>query len=371
MLHHERAAIPHIDIELDEHTQLFPPNYGNDIARLNYFPDESPTLISALNAKPCRFLLVAADKTYLMERETPETAQPVRMVLGPSRSRGFDNDYSGITSVYREPTTDTLLGFYHAETKHGTPFVVNDRGKRQKATYWSIGLAISDDDRNIFSSEGPILSPSIPKKQITHVNQGIGDVCVIENGSGDYLYAYYTDITRRPESFPAGIALARCRTTEARNPKAWHKCSNVGTGEFNGDALEGMESPVVLKDECEVSQPHVTYLGEALGYVMVCCVLGNSDYCPRTTEHSGIFLYHSADGLKWKEQQRLFDGYPIPINGVSYTAHPSLYLPIRTRTTAEGCLLYCFSDRWRKNLKDRDGQPHYMCYRRIRVTLRN
>ena len=291
-----QAAEPHIKFDLGGHTLLFPAGYG-DGARLNYFPDEAPAFISVLNAKPCRFLLVETDETYLMQGETLESAQPSHVVLGPSRDGSFDNDYAGITSVYRHRTSDPLLGFYHAEKKEPTRLVDDGQGRQVPAAYWSIGLVTSDDNGTKFSRVDQILRPAIPKDQVAYINQGIGDVCVIENGSGDYLYAYYTDINRRSESFPAGIALARCKTTEAGDPRSWRKLSDAEKAEFNGDALSGIETRVLLKDQCEVSQPHVTYIEEWRRYLMVCCVLGNQDYDPPATEHSGIYLYHSADGI--------------------------------------------------------------------------
>lgn len=370
MLYATRTPESQVEVELGNHTLLIPSGDGNE-PRLTYFPDEPPAFISAPNVQPCRFLLVALDQTLLMQGDTLETARLLHPVLAPSRNGGFDNDYAGISSVYSDPTSGMFLGFYHAETAHKTALVSNKKGEEKPARYWSIGLATSDDGENAFTRVDQILRPSIPIGIETHANQGIGDVCVIENANKDFLYAYYTDITRRSASYPAGIALARCKTMEATDPRSWRKLSDAEKEEFNGAALCGIETRVLVRDRCDVSQPHVTYLDEWPSYLMVCCVLADTDFDPRTSNQSGIYLYHSADGISWKEVKRLFPAFPIPLNGVEYTAHPSLYLPTHTRTTAQGWLLYCYSKCWGEKPNDPDGGPHYMCGRTIKLTFRS
>jgi hypothetical protein len=346
---------PVITVQLGGHDVLFPPDHDGRV-EMNYFPDEAPAFLSQPDEQPFRFLMTAANYTVLMEGPNLENARFVAIVFGPSADGTFDNDYAGITSFYRF-APGSLLGFYHAERKETT----NGR----KWRYWSIGLASSSDDGKTFQKVGQILSPALPDPLPVKDNLGIGDVCVIEKRN--YLYAYYTDITCRPQSVAAGIGLARCKKTEATSLTSWRKCSD-GRRRYEVIGLGGVGRAILAKPNYDISQPHVIHVKKWQLYLMVCCVCSHSDHERQTTTESGIYLFRSSDGTEWTEVRRLFEDFPIPIRGRSYAAHPSLYLAKIGGSIAEGWLLYCFSEQWKQEPTD-PGKPHYMCYRPIRLTL--
>ena len=65
---------------------------------LHDFPQAAITIISI---KPVRFLMVAANRTFLMEGESFETAKPTKAVLEPSNTPGaYDESYAGISGIY-------------------------------------------------------------------------------------------------------------------------------------------------------------------------------------------------------------------------------------------------------------------------------
>jgi hypothetical protein len=358
LANHQNGLSADVAATVGEQKVVFPAGYHG----LNYFPDEPPALISK---SPPRFLLVAGNPTTLMQGKALETAVPTgKPVFQPGDKNSFDNGYAGITSVYFDKPNKRHLAFYHAEDHVGMPKVPYNPDIQ--GAYWSVGLATSKDNGASFQRGGQILSASVTKKQVTKEHQGVGDVSVIADGSGTYLYAYYTDVTRRKADERATIGLARCRTADGGRPGAWFKYRD---GEFKEKGLGGQESPVVLPPKDfpgEVIAPHVTYVPEWKKYVMVCNVVAYKDCESQKAEEGGIYYCHSDDGVKWTEPKRLVVGLPIPYRDREYVAHPSLYLEGVKGKSATGLLLYTYSPRWGT---EAPRQPHHLASRPITITL--
>lgn len=328
---------------------------------LNYFPDEP---ISIINKNPYQFLMTAGNSTVLMQGRTLESAVPVKQVLLPGDKSDFDNGYSGITSTVYDKKAKRLLAFYHAEDHVGMPKV--SYNKSIQGAYWSIGMAALNDGDSAFTKTGQILSPSVKKSDVTHEHQGIGDVCVIADATNTYLYAYFTDLTRKKQSFPASIGMARCRMADGAKRGSWMKYHN---GRFNETGLGGMESPVVLPltaFPCDIFAPHVTYIRELKKYVMVCNVMVYSDHEKQRAEKGGIYFCYSSDGIKWSEPESLVVGHPVPYQGRKYVAHPHLLITRTTENRASGLLLHCYTPRWGTSAPN---QPHHLAKRSITLSL--
>ncbi|HUY37015.1 MAG TPA: hypothetical protein VMV69_30130 [Pirellulales bacterium] len=317
---------------LGDHGILFPPDYH----KLNYFPDEPPAFLSK---NPFRFLLVAGNSTTLMQ--------------GPT----------GITSVYQDKKR--ILGFYHAEDHVGMPRVPYNEDIQ--GGYWSIGVAVSRDHSATFGEQKQILRASVPKNKVTNEHQGIGDVSVIPNASKTFLYAYYTDLTRRKEDERAKIGMARCPIGAAAKPSSWQKYFK---GEFKERGLGGNESPVVNPPAAfpsEVIGPHVTYVPEWQKYLMVGNVVAYSDIEKQKGEQGGLFLCQSSDGIEWTEPKVLVVGLSVPHKDREYVAHPRLYLEKVEANRAEGWLMYCYSPSWGQ---PKDGRiPHHLARRHIVLSI--
>lgn len=339
------------------HRVVFPAGYRG----LNYFPDEP---IAILSKNPFRCLMVAGDSTYLMQGQKPESAVPVGKVLVPGPGSSFDNGYAGITSVYYNQKTRQLLGLYHAEDHVGLPKVPYNPDIQ--GAYWSIGLVVSKDNGNSFQKIGQVLTSKVTKRQMKREMQGIGDVCMIADASSTYLFAYYTDLTRRKEDLTARIGLARCRIADGGKPGKWFKYQD---GEFKEKGLGGNESAVVnppASFPSEVINPRVTYLPQWKKYLMVCCVVAGGENGQKKAEKGGIYFCQSDDGIKWTEPKVLVIGQPIPYQDSEYISHPNLIFEKVTSNKAEGWLLYCYSSRWGTQAP---REPHHLARRPITLTL--
>lgn len=339
-------------------TVVIPPNTQQG---LNYFPDEQ---ISIIGKNPIRMLVVSGNSTLLLQGPNIAQARPRKVVFMPGNTTDFDNGYAGITSVVPNPSGKRkLLGFYHAEDHVDMPKV--SYNKDIQGAYWSIGLAHSDDNGESFTRGGQILRASVAKKDVTKEHQGIGDPHVILDASGEYLYAYYTDITRRKGDEPIRVALARCAIADRGEPGKWFKYRH---GKFEEPGLGGEEDGIVRGPTtypCESGSPHVTYLPRWKRYVMVFTVLAYADFEKQKGDQGGIFWCLSEDGLKWTEPRQLCSGLPVPLTGKEYIAHPTLMIDSATETTAKAQLYFAYSPRWGTQAPD---QPHHLARRSVTLS---
>jgi len=335
---------------------VFPAGYHG----LKAFPDEP---IAILNTKPFRYLMVAAEGTYLMEGESLGTAVPVSKVFAPGPKNSFDSAYAGITSVYRDPRSQQLLGLYHAEDHEGMPQTAHN--PEIHGAYWSIGLAVSKDQGRSFQRIGQVLASSTPKQQATWDVQGVGDVCMVTEPTGTYLFAYFTDLTRRKEDPSAHIGLARCRIADGGSPGTWWKYHQGKFGEkgIGGDSTAIVPSPGFPGD---IINPHVTYLPGWKQYLMVCNVVAYGDNGKEKVDRSGTYFCYSEDGITWSVPQSLVLSQPIPYSNIEYASHPSLYLERFSPHEVQGWLLYCYSPRWGFQAP---CESHHLARRRITFTL--
>lgn len=347
-----------IEVTLGKQQVVFPNGYRG----LQYFPDVQ---MSLLNTKPVTFLVVASESTYLMQGRTLEAAVPIKKVLAPGDKTSFDNGYAGISSTYIDKGKNELLGFYHAEDHVGMPKPAYNPDL--KGAYWTVALAVSKDGGQSFAKIGPILTCSITKDKATRETQGVATPSIVNDPTNTYLYAYYTDLTRRKDRFSGSIALARSRISDGGRPGTWFKYHR---GEFSEKGLGGEESPVVEPPPrlpSDIVDPHVTWIPAWKKYVMFCTVNAYGDFEKKKAEQGGIFYCSSDDGIKWTEPKRLIVAHAVPFLDREYVAHPCLHVEKVESDKATGWLFYCYSPRWGTAAP---RQPHHLARRAVTLTNR-
>lgn len=295
-------------------------------------PDQS---ISVISTTPLRFLVANPPGTVLMEGRSFEDSRIVRTVLSPSRKAGeYDEQYAGIGGAVR--IGKTIIAVFHAEkptggqTEFGAP-----------RFYATIGLAISEDNGNSFRKIGPIISGLPENPSWKGAAQGNGDPTLCLDHTGEWLYCFYTEHSRRDpatgEKRSVITCMARSRVSDRGMPGTWHK---LYKGAFSEPGLGGKDTEVA-----NVWAPHVQYLKGVKKYVMV----GN---------RGGVRLFHSDDGIKWSRPTELYRVADLPYGEFAW--HPSFFIERERGDKANGVLFYGYSP---------DGKvPPYMYGRTIAIT---
>lgn len=330
---------------------------------LNYFPDLQLGFIAT---RPhVRLLMIAGNKTYLMEGKDLWSLQPVKPVLEPGTRGSLDNGYSGASSVMRDPKQQKrLVAFIHAEDQEGMPVIAYNG---VAGFYSTICVAESFDNGYTFRKIGPIIT-SRKRKDIRGAEvQGCADPCVILDKNKSYYLAYYSDHNER---FNANrgyqISVARCSAKDGGLPGKWHKYFD---GEFKEPGLGGKDTVIVRTEKGDASCPSIAYIRSIDKYVMVHCVLkyaeGESDGW-RGAKKSGLYLAISDDGIHWSDSKQINVGYPVPLVGKEFMGRPTL-VPIEiTKNGFQGYVIYTYSPSWGHKPPH---SPHYMAGQKITFTL--
>lgn len=322
---------------------------------LEYFPDGRLAFIG--RAPKCRLLMPAGVATYLLEGESMASLRPVGKVLLPGKPGSFDNGYAGVNAVH-QLRDGVLLAFYHAEDQEG--MAKNPNGV--PGFYCSVGLARSTDGGRTFTKLGPVLTSSMAKDPKGTADQGIGELTVVTEPSGRYLYAYYTSHSR-VDGRGVQICMARCPVAEAARPGAWRK---LHAGRFDQPGLGGKDTPVVSAQAmtADAFLPHVVYCAPLRRFAMVFCVNAYRELeaQPRS---SGIYLITSEDGIHWEMNARrqLLTSFTVPLLGKPLAWQPTLALG--DGPAARGWLYYSYTESWGHRPPHK---PHYLVGRTITLT---
>jgi hypothetical protein len=308
----------------------------------HYFPDEP---VGVIGRSPLRFLMVVGNKTVLMEGESFEAAKPVKDVLAPSTDpKAFDGQYAGISSVLLDSTGRELLGFYHAEKSAGG---TNREGVHR--FYASVGLATSADGGKTFVKVGPVLTGRPEDPAWKGTAQGNADVSVCRDHSGKWLYAYYTEHSRRNpatgKSRSVITCMARCRVEDRGQPGTWKKYFE---GSFSEPGLGGKDTEVA---NCWA--PQVTYVPELKKYLMV-------------GSRGGVHLLASDDGIAWQHQGVLFVMDDVPLVDHEIALHPGLHIEKASPSKIEGHLFYAYSPKFGH---PQPSSPHYFVKQPVTISL--
>lgn len=318
------------------------------------FPD-TPLLI--LKDKPLTYYMVAVHdhygETFLMQGRSLETSRPVRKVLALGPSGAHDANYAGIQAIYYVKEKKRVLAFYHAEDHSnmpGTPWNSESAG-----SYWTIGLAISDNGGASYEKKGVILSG--PPKGTKRSVQGVGIPSVCEDPTGKYLYLFYLKLT---EDYKDGICLARCKISDEGKPGSWHKYCN---GRFSESGLGGKSTPVLP----QYSNASVQFVEEFGQYLMLTGHLDYDEWNGKPIDKSGLYLAHSEDGINWTKSSQLLKAIvSIPLRGKQYIGAVGFHLIRKSPRGASGWLIYSYSPHWGFTAPN---SPGYMVKRPIRIVV--
>ncbi|MFN0016976.1 MAG: hypothetical protein ACKVP0_01885 [Pirellulaceae bacterium] len=304
---------------------------------LRYFPDQP---VCILSQQPLRFFLVAGDKTVLMEGRSLETAELVKTVLEPSKQSGsYDEQYSGVNSVFMNKDRKEILAFFHAEKPTG--------GRDKEGTfrfYASIGLAVSNDGTTL-NKVGPILTGRPQDPNWMGTAQGNAEPSVCLDHTGKWLYLYYTEHSQKDaatgKSRGVITCMARSKVEDGARPGTWKKFYK---GSFSEPGLGGKDSEIA---NCYAAS--VTYIPAMKKYIMV-------------ASRGCVGYYTSDDGIKWSNPTILFKLDDVPIIDKEIAIHPSLHIERATATEASGLLMYGYSPKYGH---DSPNSPHFLVKRPI------
>jgi hypothetical protein len=228
--------------------------------------------------------------------------------------------------------------------------------------YASVALAVSSNDGTSFQKRGPVLSGHLAKNTQGSPDQGVGELCVVPEPTGKYLYAYYTS-HERCDDRSVDICTARCCLDDASNTAAWEK---YHAGGFTEQGLNGEDTPVVTDGHkaTDVLAPHVVYIPALSEYMMVFCL--NAYHEGGKAQRSGFYVAFSANGLDWPpdRMQQIWQVPVVPRDRQEVACHPT-FVP-DDKTVQSGWLYYGYSAIWGWR---RPRIPHYLVRRRLTVTL--
>ncbi len=265
--------------------------------------------------------------------------------------RLYDENYAGIGSVY--PRDRPEVGFFHAERP--------TRGRDSAGTrrfYATVWLAVFDNESQSFRKIDPIITGVPLDMSSERTAQGVGDVSVCPDSTGEWLYAYYTEHSQidraTDQSRPVVICMARSRVSDGGRPGTWWKYFN---GSFGEQGLEGKDEALL-----EGWAPNVHYLEPMKKYLMICCLHGR-----------GIGFCESGDGIHWTDPTVLISAHDAPFKGKEIATHPSFYIEHCDKDHADGYLLYGYSKNYDVDPPpvphDPPSSPHYFVKRSLRFDL--
>jgi hypothetical protein len=324
---------------------------------LRYFPDGP---LAVVRTRPdCRVVLSAGISSFLLEGPSMEGIRSAKRVLAPGKPGEFDNGYAGIRGVWRTPAGE-LVALYHAEDQEGMKTIPGGI----PGFYCTVGIALSKDDGLSFKKLGAVLTGRLPKDTGGRADQGIGEVSLMAEPTGRFLYAYYTS-HERVEVRGVDICLARCPAAEATQPGAWHKFFQNG---FTEPGIGGRETPVLASGRPDESAmlPQVVYVPAWRRFAMVFCTSAWRD--KDNPQRSGIYLAFSDDGVHWpaEARQQLWKTWTIPVIGKELSWNPMLWLDETSPAQLKGWLYYAHSESWGHRAPQ---TPHYLVRRSISITL--
>lgn len=216
---------------------------------------------------------------------TDVTGQVFQTVMeGKIPGDAYEDKYASLVSIWRDPTTGLVHGWYHAET------FVNRDGCPAPVTYAAVGHAVSQDDGKSFAKQGMVLTSDAMKDPSACVGQGTAHPKVIQ--AGDYIYMFYDSWP--PGFSEGGVAVARAHVS---NPGEWFKYYNGG---FSEPGVAGQDTPVIVRGGANGSlwHPSVFWSAYLNSYLMI-----HSDF----SQEGAFFLRTSPDLLSWSPVRLLVE----------------------------------------------------------------
>ena len=261
-------------------------------------------------------------------------------------------------------------GFYQAYDSEG--FEGEPRIASEPGSFWygRIGVAVSDDNGATWEKKGPVLESFKAKGWSVYPGQttrGIGDLALVREKNGRYLYLYYTEYSRA-DGEQVHVCLARADIRE--RPPLPGSFRKYYRGGFTEDGLGGLDSAVVdskYMDLADTQEPNVFYSKAIGSYVMVYGIVFWKEHGGnQILKNSGFYVSYSDDGIGWSRGFRLTKHFTVPMEGKEFAWYPSVILD--AGSTANGWLVYGYSEN--EGGREKKQIPFYMAGRRISFKLR-
>lgn len=204
-------------------------------------------------------------------------------------------DYAAGGPIYQEPSTGTLLMFYHAERQIVPPGYI--------PFYSELGIARSTDGGSTWIDLGPIITIHTPfsseyfQGSRESFDIGGGDYLVI----GGYFYVYFRDLIQDGGRHTlVNLAIARARVSDVVDAAVKKSTVIPWTKYFNGAWTEpgmgGRSSPLET-DNHDLFWGDVSYNSHLGKYITI---TPGSPW-PATS----LYWLESEDGLHWSNYQKI------------------------------------------------------------------
>jgi hypothetical protein len=199
-----------------------------------------------------------------------------------------DFQYLAGGPLYRDPESDRIFLFYHAEIHRGT----------YKNFYSVLGLAVQADEQGFeFKDLGLVYTANIPGEQAENIVEVCGSPYVIKDG---YFYVYARDASKDGNPRQSNLSVARAEIAEvvkaglAGKSATWMKYYD---GSFSEPAIGGRSSPLE-KGNPGTRWMDVSYNSAIDKFVMVVA----SNTAPGKVD---LFLSCSEDGIHWADRKKI------------------------------------------------------------------
>ena len=317
---------------------------------ITVFPDMA---IAVMQQTPTLRLLLAATEegnpkhsSYLLEGAWFENLTSATKVLEVGASGEFDSGYAGISGAYKH-SDGTWYAFYHGEDRENMPPIPIGG---LEGYYGTIGAASSTDDGRTWEKLGPIITSNKPKGWTAYDGQfdsGAGIPGFVVSKNGDYLYAYYYEMSR-VDGRGAQTCLARSRISDGPPlPGTWEKYYN---GTFGEPGLGGKDTPVmsgtVFAEDGFALGAHPVYSKELDKYIMVVNIgfASELDFLGGKLSQSGIYFSFSDDAISWAKPEPLIIDHAVPQYGRSLSWEATIVWDEGSSTN--GWLIYAYTPAW-------------------------
>jgi hypothetical protein len=330
---------------------------------MRYFPDVCLTQIKG-NAKwPFRALVAAGVSTRLIQGRDLEHISQSTEVLKPGPKGSFSNGYAGISGAYYH-SDGNLYALFHAEDQENMPPIPGG----VPGFFCCVGLALSKDGGETFTSLGPVITSQKPKSWTAFDGQpdrGAGEQYCVTSQDGRFLYAYYDDHSR-VNNRGVQIFLARCDLSLGPPvPGNWRKYYR---GAFSEPGIGGLDTAVMSADSLDQANavfPFVDFSPFLKKYVMLFNIDAWKEHGHPHPDKSGIYAAYSRDGIAWSPPERVIKDFSIFLAGKSVSWHPAMIWDSFEKRG--GLLVFAYSPE--AGHDSTGGIPHYMAGQRIRFDL--
>jgi hypothetical protein len=315
--------------------------------------------LCVLEKSPLRLLMIGTEGTHLFGGKDWRSLAPKKLVLTPDKSSRWDNGYAGICGIHKKGSQ--VIALYHAEDHEDKTSGLAESKQANYAAYFSLGIAVSEDDGDSFKKKGQVITSPFPYVAGNHTGgNGNGTMCL--DHTGRFLYAYYSDFTSQGANIQ--VCLARSLLSDRGMPGTWWKWNG---GNFDEPGLGGRDTNVMSAQAADatVYAHSVQYVPHLRRYLMALLVTKPSETDGRSffnAKESGFYLCSSRDGVHWEKPVSAFISPTLLIKGVAGIQAPQLHITGTTTDGVKGLLLYSYTS-------DFGRETHHLAGRSVTIRL--